>query len=198
MASPCAQMLAAASISPFSWLPASGKPPGGWWGTERVLWTGFSCSQRKEEKVALLRDSLLLRGASLRHLFLWAIYTIVCVCVCVCVRGSVPEPSKSGYVLSLPRDWLSLQGVSRRSCAVELKSCLLLESPKHCWVLSRTPVPSSSSDLEDSEVTGEETPGWPRTWGCPWRLPSIGCHLQNLWRRGNSFGTAKIREGFPE
>lgn len=136
--SPCAQMLAAASVSPFSCLPASVKPHGCWRGTETILGPGRPVP-RKEEKVALLRDCFLLPRERL-------VYGI-CSCELFTQLGVVGE-----WDVSLPGVWLSPRGDSRRSYAVAL------------WVLPRTPV--SPSDLEDSEVTGEGTPSWPRSWGC--------------------------------
>lgn len=196
MPSPWAQVLAADSISPFSWLPTPVKAHGCWWGTETILWTRSSCFQKKEEMIALFREVLPLPWGEL-------VYGICSLNNCEGWEGAfVPEPSKSCFILYLPRDLLNLQRVSERSCAVELKSHprvsirVAIGITQAWWVLSRTPDPSSIRDLVDSEVMGEETLGLPGAWGCLWKLPSIGCHLWSACRRGNLSGTAKIKEDF--
>jgi hypothetical protein len=50
---------------------------------------------------------------------------------------------------------------------VELWSCLSLESSRHCWVLSRTPVHSGISDLWTLKSLSKESLCQPRAWGWP-------------------------------
>lgn len=61
--------------------------------------------------------------------------------------GVCPRAIKERLCAFLPYGLAKSSGILWEIMCMELKSCLPLESPRQCWAHSRSPDPSSSSDL---------------------------------------------------